>query len=510
MTINKYQGKTREEALEKAKKELGENVVVMNEKTVKSKGILSAFKSQMIEITAAVDEEKENYIKDMKPFKNQMKTHESIDLSVDEEIEIPIKEPVGVSFEKDTNNSYDNDLYQNGVYSNNLNSTYTNKVYRNESESGLFKNFKKEKEIDKDFSTLRDEGEVKDFVYKNSGAKGKVQKPIFEQLNEKVALESIKKPSVRTEEPVKRIIHGKNESSEIDDRLENLGSMFEKKLGGTIAQEKMFYKAPTAEEINFVKILYKTLLSNEVSEKNINQILCEVEKFIRPGISLDTILSNVYQKLILRLGTPTTIKCSGKTPKVVFFIGPTGVGKTTTIAKIASKYKMEKNKKVAFLTADTYRIAATEQLRVYANILDAPLSIIYSVDELNEAVLQLSEYDLIFVDTAGFSHKNIEQKNDTRILINQLDEEYEREVFLVLSATTKLKDLMEISDSFHEISDYSIIFTKLDETTCYGNILNIKLHANADLSYVAYGQNVPEDLSVIDIQKVVKHLLGGK
>ncbi|SER55447.1 flagellar biosynthesis protein FlhF [Lachnobacterium bovis] len=501
MTINKYQGKTREEALEKAKKELGENVVVMNEKPVKSKGILGAFKSQMIEITAAVDEEKESYTKNMKPFKSQLKTHESIDLSVDDEIEIPIKQPVSVSTEKEIGDTYSNP-YKKGIN--------TDTKYIDETDKGLFKSFINEREIDKDFSSLKDEGEVRNFVYKDKASNQKAQKPIFEQLNEKVALESIKKADSKTEEPIKRIIHGKNEAPEIDDRLENLGSMFEKKLGGTIADDKMFYKAPTAEEVNFVKILYRTLLSNEVSEKNINQILSEVEKFIRPGISLDTILSNVYQKLILRLGTPATIKCSGKSPKVVFFIGPTGVGKTTTIAKIASKYKMEKNKKVAFLTADTYRIAATEQLRVYANILDAPLSIIYSVEELNDAVLQLSEYDLIFVDTAGFSHKNVEQKNDTQILINQLDAEYEREVFLVLSATTKLKDLMEISDSFHEISDYSIIFTKLDETTCFGNILNIKLHSNADLSYVAYGQNVPDDLSVIDIQKVVKHLLGGK
>lgn len=123
-----------------------------------------------------------------------------------------------------------------------------------------------------------------------------------------------------------------------------------------------------------------------MSEQYVNQILGEIEKFIRPGHSVDTILSNVYQKLILRFGQPKSLDLSGAKPHVVFFIGPTGVGKTTTIAKIASKYKVDYEKKVAFITADTYRIAATEQLQVYANILDAPMSIVYSKEELNEAI----------------------------------------------------------------------------------------------------------------------------
>ena len=106
--------------------------------------------------------------------------------------------------------------------------------------------------------------------------------------------------------------------------------------------------------------------------------------------------------------------CFREKTKNYFLCGPDGVGKTTTIAKIASKYKLEMGMKIAFLTADTYRIAATEQLRVYANILDAPMSIIYSAEEMNAAIERVSEYDLIFVDTAGFSHKNDEQCNDMK------------------------------------------------------------------------------------------------
>lgn len=259
-----------------------------------------------------------------------------------------------------------------------------------------------------------------------------------------------------------------------------------------------------------MKMLYRTLLDNDVNEKYVNQIMDEAEKVTHSGSSVDYILSNVYQKLILKFGQPNGIEMEGKKPRVLFFIGPTGVGKTTTIAKIASKYKVEYEKKVAFLTADTYRIAATEQLKTYANILDAPMNVVYSAEELNRAVENINNYDLIFVDTAGFSHKNETQRIDIKNLILGLDEQYEKEVYLVLSATTKYKDLLEIVDSYAEIASYKLVFTKLDETTSYGNILNIRLYSGADLSYMTSGQNVPDDIEVFNSQMIVKQLLGGR
>ena len=292
------------------------------------------------------------------------------------------------------------------------------------------------------------------------------------------------------------------------ERLDNLSELLEQKLATPVQEEVP--RKPASEELNFVRMIYNTLLKNEVHEKYVNQVLDEVEKFIRPGNNVDLILPNLYQKLVLKFGQPKTIDLSGKKPNVVFFIGPTGVGKTTTIAKIASKYKVEYNRKVAFITADTYRIAATEQLKVYANILDAPMSIVYSVEDINEAIEKYADYDLIFVDTAGFSHKNEQQRNDTKRLLEGIKAECSKEVYLVLSATTKYNDLMDIVDVYKEISSYKLIFTKLDETSSYGNLLNIKLYADADLSYVTIGQNVPDDIEVFDTQKIVRQLLGGK
>ena len=303
--------------------------------------------------------------------------------------------------------------------------------------------------------------------------------------------------------------------SDIEKKLENLSNILEKKLSEDGAREAEIPVAPKTspknlENFKFMKMLYRTMLNNDVNEKYVNQILDEAEKVTNSGSNVDIILSNVYQKMILKLGEPNCIDLSGKKPRVIFFVGPTGVGKTTTIAKIAAKYKVEHEKKVAMLTADTYRIAAAEQLKIYANILDAPVKIVYSAEELNQALDTLAEYDLVFVDTAGFSHKNEEQREDIKKLIDGLEPKYEKEVYLVLSATTKYKDLMEIVDIYKEIAEYKIIFTKLDETTSFGNILNIRLYSGADLSYMTNGQSVPDDFEVFNTQMVVKQLLGGK
>lgn len=308
---------------------------------------------------------------------------------------------------------------------------------------------------------------------------------------------------------------GSSSSNNLEEKLENLQSLLEKKLSQPPEEQKeeeFLKETPSDENLKFVKMIYSILLENEVNEKYCNQIMDEVEKVMKKGASLDYILSSIYQKMILKFGQPQPIKLSEHKLKVVFFIGPTGVGKTTTIAKIASRFKVEKGKKVALYTADTYRIAAAEQLRTYANILDTPLNIVYSSKELNEELqkAQEEEFDLVLVDTAGFSHKNEEQRGETKELIDLVPEEFDKEVYLVLSATTKYRDLLEIADIYKANFDFKMIFTKLDETSCYGNILNMKLYTGADLSYTTYGQNVPEDIEIFNSQNIVKLLLGGK
>ncbi len=265
-----------------------------------------------------------------------------------------------------------------------------------------------------------------------------------------------------------------------------------------------------AELLKFMKLLYNTMIDNEVNEHVANSIIDETMKSCKPGMPFQLALSNTYQKLILKFGTPREIMPADRGPKVVFFVGPTGVGKTTTIAKIASRFSMIEHKKVALLTADTYRIAAAEQLHTYANILEVPFKVIYSVEEVEKALEDFFAYDYILVDTAGHSHQNETQRLQMNEFIHSVDGLAENETYLVLSATTKYKDLISIADTYSKMTDYKLIFTKLDETTTLGNLLNLKIHTGTTISYVTNGQNVPEDISTFNPQKTVKLLLGGR
>ncbi|MCI8891089.1 MAG: flagellar biosynthesis protein FlhF [Eubacterium sp.] len=426
MTITKFQGRTESEAIEKAKKEMGPDVVIMSVKTVKPKGVFRAFKGIAYEVTAALEEnELDKVHASAQKEAVQMKKPESINLTADENIRIPVTQT----------------------------------------------NVPEEKAVPVQVQQQQAEQEPQEF-----------SKP--------------PQPS----------------QSAIEERLDSLQSLLEDRISAEKKNQEDGMDGANGqaqEGFSFVKMLYQTLLDNEVDEKYANQILDELEKISSKGNNIDYILSHIYQKLVLKFGQPKPIEFQNAKPTVAFFIGPTGVGKTTTIAKVASRYKVDEGKKVAFLTADTYRIAATEQLRTYANILDMPLTIVYSSEEINDAVNELSEYDLILVDTAGFSHKNAVQCEDVKKLIGGLSADHKTEVYLVLSATTKYRDLQDMSNIYQTIADYKLIFTKLDETSCYGNLLNIHLYSGADLSYATYGQNVPDDIEVFDTQKIVKKLLGG-
>ena len=269
-------------------------------------------------------------------------------------------------------------------------------------------------------------------------------------------------------------------------------------------------RVEVTEQERFVKLLYNTMLENEVDEKYANQILDDFDGTAKTNLPIDHILSNVYQKMILKFGRAEGIVPAEKTPRIVLFMGPTGVGKTTTIAKIASSYAVDGKQKVALLTADTYRIAAVEQLRTYANILEVPFRVLYSEEEARAAIRDYREYDYVFVDTAGHSHQNEEQLERMKRLFQVMSEEGECQTFLVLSATTKYHDLLRIVSCYQGIADFQMIFTKLDETSAWGNLLNLKLFTDTPIAFVTYGQNVPSDIEKFNPQKTVKHILSAR
>jgi flagellar biosynthesis protein FlhF len=318
----------------------------------------------------------------------------------------------------------------------------------------------------------------------------------------------------------------KDENSAIEEKLDNLSNLLEKNFLKTdkkeltdrdidAPQEPPAPKAPQKPEISeetmaFIKLLYNTLIENEVDEIYVNQLTDEVEKISKPGQPFDYALFNVYQKMVLKFGKSEPIEAPTEGPRAEIFIGPTGVGKTTTIAKLASELFLTQKKKVALLTVDTYRIAAAEQLRTFASILGIPFRVIYTVEEMKQAVEDFKEYDYLMVDTAGHSLHNQELKEEVESFIRVLEDLMDCENFLVLSATTKYRDLIEIADAYSEVVAYKLIFTKMDETGAKGNLYNIRMHTGAPIAYITNGQNVPDDIAVFDAQKIVKHLLGGK
>lgn len=191
--------------------------------------------------------------------------------------------------------------------------------------------------------------------------------------------------------------------------------------------------------------------------------------------------------------------------KVQCLVGPTGVGKTTTIAKLAANYSLLGGKKVALVTADTYRIAAVEQLKTYAEIIGVPLDVVFTPQELKAAIEQRSDYDMILVDTAGRSQKHKMQMQELRAFMDVLKDP---QVHLVLSATTKMRDMLDIIERFGQLSIGYLIMTKLDETTAFGSLYNACRLTGKPLSYVTNGQSVPDDIEVADGERIADMILG--
>lgn len=213
-------------------------------------------------------------------------------------------------------------------------------------------------------------------------------------------------------------------------------------------------------------------------------------------------LKQVIQKL---LGKPYTIEKTGANPKICLFVGPTGVGKTTTLAKLAAKLSLIENKKIGLITSDTYRIAAVDQLKTYSEILGIPLTVIYDADELPATLNKYSDRDYILIDTAGRSQNSREFESDVAALLEYVEDP---EIFLVISLTTGYKEIRKILDAYGFLADYKLLFTKLDESSSLGNVLNARMLTNKSLSYFTIGQSVPDDIEVANPDKIISYIAG--
>ena len=270
--------------------------------------------------------------------------------------------------------------------------------------------------------------------------------------------------------------------------------------GGLKAQE-----AQAAEpQVLIGQVIYEQLTENEVDDRLADKLVAQLLESGK-SFSLEEGLNLVYRRLVKELSDIRPIRLENGRARPVFFIGSTGVGKTTTIAKLASLFTLEKKCKVALITTDTYRIAAVEQLRTYANILNIPIKVIYKEEEIAGCIEEFADYDLILIDTAGRSYQDTKHLQELKELLAVVKE---KQIYLVLSLSTKNSDLKKTVAAY-DFADFSLIFTKLDETLAYGSILNLKQATGRPLSYVTTGQNVPEDIAELDPYETASKILGG-
>ncbi|NLY91242.1 MAG: flagellar biosynthesis protein FlhF [Firmicutes bacterium] len=220
----------------------------------------------------------------------------------------------------------------------------------------------------------------------------------------------------------------------------------------------------------------------------------------RPAATPVTPSKKEWQEVLIQT---CPIRLSSR-PTVVALVGPTGVGKTTTIAKLAANFALFEGKSVGLITIDTYRIAAVEQLKTYSEIINLPIEVVYTAADFKRALQNLANKQLILIDTAGRSQKNKQQIRELKHFFNGRPL---NETHLVLSANTKLEDLLETADSFKELNVNRLIFTKLDETNSLSNVVEVAERLQIPLSYVTTGQSVPEDIEVATFE-VIKRYAG--
>lgn len=252
--------------------------------------------------------------------------------------------------------------------------------------------------------------------------------------------------------------------------------------------------------------LYTDMLDAEVSEELARELVERVRRE-SGGETHDPLLLKAHVARLVEeeLRVQGPLKLAAGRTHLVALVGPTGVGKTTTIAKLAANYRLREKKRVGLITVDTYRIAAVEQLRTYADIIDLPMRVVNAPHEIRDAIRSLAGLDLILMDTAGRSPRDEVKIQELRTFLAEAQAD---EVHLVLSSVAGTGTLVKTAEQFASVGTTALVLTKLDEATGLGSVLPLLRSSQLPLSYLTHGQNVPDDIVAADRRRLARMILG--
>src|SRR6056297_403688 len=453
MKIKKYVVDDVKTALKRIKNELGEDAVILQTRKFKKGGFLGIGRSVKYEVTAVADD------KDKKQETKYQESKNEYDGWVDSKKLYELKKILS------QNSMIKNDKTPPSQNNNNRKTEYNPSI----------------PEIDYQYPTKRanNQNYHPDSSWNSSNNQSKRQ-----EENSSVLLSDYK-----------TINEMKKEMLSMKRIMQDLSLKMDKDsyLPGIPEEYKKIFKALKRHELND-DIARKLVESLRIvtQDKNISTLEFE-KKFIdilHPIIKTENPLKE-YEK-----------------GDIIFFVGPTGVGKTTTLTKIAAMLSLEMRKKVGILTIDTYRIAAVDQLKTSADIMGIEVGVAYNPGELRSMLEKFVNYDLILVDTAGRSQKNDMQMSELARYLQIVNPKY---IFLTESMNVRKADLFDIIEQFSVVSPTHIILTKYDETSCYGSIVEITNNYDIPVAFVTNGQRIPEDIMVADSKRlasiIVKEVL---
>lgn len=488
MNFKKFVAKDISEAYKQISEELGKDALILETRYVKQPGFLGSFKPKIVEVIAGIDQNtKQAMVHGQGPVPRRMPL-QSQPLHRAPQMARPTQAYPHSTVTSESLPSYGH--YQ-GMKE-------RQPVKTDESVRSVVQEPLEEEVVKPTPSEVKSEGVSESAIPKKESVEATKPVTTYSKFPSKTQVEGLKTMMTATEEA------GVNEAKMT--ALEGEMKEIRRLLTNMAMQPKTVESNTSSEELTYEE-QFQVIFGDYEFSKLVQQGF--KAHLIKEGIEPKAVtLSHLRDFVEQEVSRVVKIAESNPSSPIHVFVGPPGVGKTTTIAKIASNEILNHQRKVGLITVDTYRIGAVEQLKTYAELLNAPIKVVYSPSEMTEAVaeLQADGCDMIIVDSIGRSHRDQGNLEDLNKLINPLETE---NVYLVLNMSTKHRELLKIMDKFKFMNYRQFVFTKLDESERNENILNICYETAYPVAFLCTGQEVPRDIERPTKERLMDFIWGG-